>query len=229
MGKSWFSYCMGMSIAAGIPFIDRGVRQGPVLIFDEENALPDLRKYLFDIHLGHNKPDIAKLKENLFIESFSLKGNTRNVLADMQAHAEKVKPILIVIDTATTALRIVEENDNSEAQSIIRQFRGIQAAAGPDTTIIILKHLRQLKGKRGGDRTVRGAKSWEDSADCVIYHHRTRGPNLANGYRATIIEPGKVRAFGLKYPIKIMPRTGRCGGMTLTCDWIRVDVPGRAS
>ena len=203
-GKSVISYTLATAIASGSPFLGRAATQGRVLYFDEENGLPDLRPYLYRAWAGHGSPDPAKLATNLHVENFTLSGRPDAWGAVMYDLARAIRPSLIIIDTATPACHIKDENDNGEAAAAAAKIRLAQAAAGPDCTTLILKHLRV--DPTTGKADMRGAKFWKGTVDAIWYLTRMQGRPLRNGLSRTALDPEKVRAFGLQRGLIITPQ-----------------------
>jgi len=201
VGKSVLSYHLAFCVATGLPFLGMETEQTRVLYFDEENSLPDFTEYARWVWCGLGCPSRATLKENLFIEHFALTNDWR---AKMFKSAQEYKPGLIVVDTATPALRIKDENDNAEAARAINGLREAQRLAGNDTTMYVLKHAK-IDDDEQYRRTVRGAKTWMGQSDAVLFHHADRGRPRNDGLRQSVLEPDKVRAFGLRNRVKIIP------------------------
>ena len=198
VGKSFFWHTAAMAVAAGKPFLGSEVLQGPVVYFDDENSEMELRPYLYKIWHGLGKPDVEALTQNLIVEHFKLSAAGDSWAGYMASVVERVKPVLVVIDTANSSLGVVDENDNAEAGLITRRLRVCMSKGRADATLQILKHAR--------DRDVRGAKMWKGVADMVLYQARMLGKAPKSGYRSTTIEALKVRSWGLRAKLKITPQ-----------------------
>jgi hypothetical protein len=118
--------------------------------------------------------------------------------------AQLLKPALIVVDTVTPCCAIEDENDNAEASKAIRNLRLVKEAAGPDTTMVLLKHARFSHDPQER-QTIRGAKTWLGETDGTLYHKAQPGARRADGLRNSRISPDKVRAFGLRQELVITP------------------------
>lgn len=121
----------------------------------------------------------------------------------MRVTAEAFKPDLIIVDTATPACHILNENDNSEASIAAQQIRQAQDASGHHCAALILKHLRV--DQHTGSVDVRGAKHWKGAVDAIWYHLFRPGRPRGDGWRNTHIRPEKTRAYGLKDELLITP------------------------
>ena len=199
-GKSYLSYYLSYCVALGRPFLGFSTVQTPVLYFDEENSRPDAIQYQHWVWRALGCPEPALLDPVIHPQHLALLAGWKGPMA---ALATKYRPGLIVVDTATPALHIQDENDNAEATQAIQSLRGIQDAAGNETTILILKHEREKK--EGHGRSVRGAKTWLGAVDQVVYHARLRGKPRADGLFDTLLTPEKHRAFALRHRIRIQP------------------------
>lgn len=208
VGKSFLWYYMSLCIAVGIPFLGRPTTESKILYFDEENSPPDLKQYLRWAWKGLGQPSLDLVTSNLFIEHFELARNGTNRFKYMMQRAAEIKPALIVLDTATSACGIEDENDNAEASRVLAKLRLVQRAGSTNdvqTTVGILKHAK-FTHDPSERRSIRGAKTWMGEVDSVIFHTASPGRPRKDGIRATTLEPEKVRAWGLKESLKIFPK-----------------------
>ena len=182
VGKSVLAYTLALAVALDVPFLGRPVVPGPVLYFDEENSLPDLHEYLRWIWHGLGCPALTHAAR-LHLFHFSLLGQPHRY-AYMAQLAHQHEPLLIVIDTATPALDIQDEDKNAEASRAISNLRKVQAAAGPACSMLILKHAL-LTHEKGARRTVRGAKAWEGATDGLFFHVAAAGRPRKDGLRTS--------------------------------------------
>jgi hypothetical protein len=202
IGKSFFSYALANALATGSHFIDGKMPLAKVLYFDDENARADLSAYARWTWRGMGAPPRDLLRANLRVESRTLSGSN-DWRGTILARAEKLRPDLIIIDTATPACHISDENDNAEAAAATQAIRLAQDAAGPQCAVLVLKHLRIDANTGAAD--VRGAKHWKGAVDAIWYHLGSRGRPRRDGWRNTVIRPEKNRAYGLRDTLKIRP------------------------
>lgn len=192
VGKSFLSYTLAFSTAAGLPFLGRRVEQTRVLYVDEENSLPDLQAYLRWVWLGIGQPDIERLS------SSSTSSTSRSVASGKISSLTSAKgfaPRLIIVDTATSALKIQDENDNAEAARVISGLHQARAVSQNDATLLVLgascwkvRHRRTVKTPGSGSGRPMPSSSTTPSQ---------AGPGKT-GLRPTVLEPDKVRAWGLR-------------------------------
>lgn len=217
IGKTTLSYTLAVAKATGQPFLGRPMPPGRVLYFDEENSEPDFEEYLRWVWRGLGRPTPSLLDENLRMDRFRLAATAPRHFNYMLETAIAWKPELIILDTATSACHIIDENDNGEANAAITRLRGVQRAAGPRTTMLILKHAKL--DPSSGQRRIRGAKVWMGSTDATLFHLANPGQPKKDGLRPSRLEPEKVRAFGLRAPLRIVPAWVEAGtekGLSLT-------------
>lgn len=215
-GKSYVSYTIGLAIACGLPTLSGIIPAGEprtVLYCDEENSRQDRNKYLRRSWFGLLKQNgieigseqykilLRRLKTHFKPMHFQLGG--KDWAERLAERIEDVKPHLVVIDTATPAFDIENENDNSEATKATKLIRKLMELVKPTVTFLVLKHAKTVVEK-GGRRSIRGAKSWKGSCDQIIFQVRGRG-RPSNGLSPTRIEPDKGRAYGLSDRIYITP------------------------
>lgn len=206
VGKSVLHLAEGLHVALGREFLGHQTRQNRVLYFDEENSRPDVGAYLQQLWIGMGQPDRIELAKWFRIEHFSLGRRDWPVLAGQLV--EEWQPGVIYIDTATSALAILEENDNAEAQRAVQALRHLIPLSAAHPGIRLLKHAKFQTGGGHGvvtRRTIRGAKAWLGAVDQVLYHIRRPGRPRNDGLRDTLIIPDKHRAFGLSRNIHVIP------------------------
>lgn len=201
-GKSYLMYALMYAVAAQQPFLGHATVPTRVLYFDEENAEPDFLQYNQWAWAAAGCTPTEQLDAQLRIEHFSLLGGWKE---PMQRAIKEHQPGLVIIDTATPALHIQDENDNAEASRAIQALRAIRQGAGHPITFIVLKHERQ-RDDQGHRRTIRGAKVWLGAFDQVLFHVIAPGAKRRkDGTRKTRLEPDKLRAFALDHVIEINP------------------------
>jgi RecA-family ATPase len=203
-GKSYLMYNLAYAVAAGKSFLGHPTTPTRILYFDEENAEPDFLQYNQWAWAAMGCPPLVdQVDPWLQVEHYALLTAWKEPMARL---VKEFKPGLVIIDTATPALHIQDENDNSEASRAIQTLRQIREVAGdPDLTFIILKHERQ-RDEAGHRRTIRGAKVWLGAVDQVLYHVIAPGAKRRkDGTRKTRLEPDKLRAFALDHIITIDP------------------------
>lgn len=199
-GKSYFAYSMGLALAGGVPVLGVSpIRPIRVLYCDQENSRADRLQYQRWAWHGVGAPALTLMAQNFWVAPFVLGcADWEDVLAGL---IEQHLPELIIIDTATSACNINDENHNGEAQRIVNTLRRVIAVS--QATCLVLKHARV--DKTDGEFMTRGAKAWEGSPDGVWYLKRAKGRPYANGWSNLVLTPKKTRAFGLRDTYHIIP------------------------
>lgn len=208
-GKSYISYMLALAMAGGLPMFGGlfpASEPKRVLYFDEENGRQERDKYLRRAYNGllaqGHEVDMLKLHDNFWPAHFELQQSN-----EWQVNAEdlirQMQPHCLIFDTATPAFQIEEENDNSEAQRVIKDIRTLMAITDPVTMALVLRHAKM--SVKGGKRTMRGAKAWHSAVDAVLFQVKAQGRPRKGGLNLTRLEPDKVRAYGLRDPIYITP------------------------
>src|ERR1043166_337926 len=200
-GKSYLMYSLMYAIGAGQPFLGHQTYPTRVLYFDEENSEPDFLQYNQWAWAANGASPMEDL-DALEIQHHALLLDWKAAMTQLvKAH----RPGLVIVDTATPAFHIQDENDNAEANRTINTLRAIRKAAGWPMTFIVLKHERQ-RDEAGHRRTIRGAKVWLGAFDQVMYHVIAPGARRRkDGTRMTRLEPEKLGAFSLGHNIEIDP------------------------
>lgn len=205
VGKTKFSLSEGMHIALGRAFIGHPTHQCRVLYFDEENSRPDLTAYMQQVWIGMGMPDPALVRQWFRLEHFSL--GSADWHERMQRIATQWGPGMLYVDTATSALAINEENDNSEAHRAAQALRHVIRDTATHPAVNILKHAKFQQGDHHGSvsRTIRGAKAWIGAVDQTQYYIKRRGRPRLDGLHESTLVKDKSRAFGLRGNIHIEP------------------------
>jgi putative DNA primase/helicase len=133
LGKSPLLYQAAMCVAAGIPFLDFPVTQGPVIYFDFENGLGQVNMILEKMRQHLNLP---KVPDELHLWNRNDPESDRDILAAIR----DLQPTLAIIDSLSAYCPDAEER-NSKANSLVGRFRPIMASAG--CTILGVHHLRK--------------------------------------------------------------------------------------
>lgn len=203
VGKSYLMYDLCYTIVTNQKFLGYQTCPTKIVYFDEENGEPDFLNYNQRAWRTHGSPDPEIVDQTLRLEHFSL---LRGWVEPMRAALKEFKPGLVIIDTATPAFHLEDENSNSEANRVIGTLRRIREEACPGATIIVLKH-EKMRDETTHRRTIRGAKTWLGAFDQVLFYSPAPGAKKRkNNTRKAILEQEKLRSFGLKHPIGVDPQ-----------------------
>lgn len=203
VGKTVFMFTLALAVATGTPFLGWSPLPRRVVYFNQENSDADMRQYARLAWNGLGCPSLGLADINLYLANFELGGTKwhEKLAQTVDAH----HPHLIIIDTATPACNIKDENNNGEATQVTQHFREVQSNGLEKPAFVVMKHAK-VRMEKDEQRTIRGAKSWIGEVDSMIFHVRTVGGKAsAGGLRPTRLEPEKSRPFSLKEPIDIRP------------------------
>ena len=184
VGKSWFAMDMAAAIADGRQtFLGWEVKKdGPVLYVDGEMALVDLRDRLDAISPVRRDNFLILASEDLYrsgrplaIDELSEQEAIDNALNHLSAIGKR--PGLIILDNLSTLRRGMNENDNSETQSLIDWAVHLRHQG---YAVFFVHHA----GKSG---TQRGASILEVPMDYVI---KLEDPRKKNGKKESVVFSG---------------------------------------
>lgn len=196
VGKSFLALTWAQQIATGSTIL--GVTYPPqrVLYINEENSWWDMRQYVRWARFSMNGISESTLIDNLRLEQLTLQQSPAKWHQTLIGIAAEHNPRLIVIDTATPACAIEDEDSNGEAASAIRHLRRAMAVSAAGCGMLVLKHAKVIA--KGEDRAIRGARVWKGACDGIIFHTKTAGRPRIDGLHCTYLWPDKARAFGLR-------------------------------
>lgn len=203
-GKSSVCVHLAHAVAMGRPFLELFdvPERARVMYFDEENSHPDLQEYHRRVWVANGCPDPAALNQWLRVHSLTLTLTEQKWEEEFVERIGEFQPSLVIVDTASPAFHIEEENSNSEASRAIQAIRRAGGKIrGAGCTFVILKHEKDRTSHKQ-PQTVRGAKAWLGAADQVLFHNRAVGRPWGK-YHATKLWAWKTRAWGLKGVVRI--------------------------
>jgi hypothetical protein len=147
-GKTIIGIQMAVAIAAGKPFLGQSVKQGPVLIVDEETQLSSLEKHLdrFSQGLGVNT------YRNLPITVLSMTGfrfDRKTELAKLLEITSRLQPRFTRLDSLIamfpSGLQRMSEND-SHIGVVIRDDLNQLLKASPGGSLLLAAHSKKPVG-----------------------------------------------------------------------------------
>ena len=203
VGKSYLAMTLAQRLAVGSHILESPCAPQRVLYMNEENSYWDIREYVRWARFSMNGIDDRQLEENLRLEQMTLQQSMTKWHRELKGICTEHQPKLVIIDTATPACAIQDEDDNGEAAVAIKHLRQAMAASAPGCGMLILKHSKVVA--KGEDRAIRGAKSWKGATDGLMFHTRCGGRPRVDGLHSSYLWPDKTRAFGLRERILIRP------------------------
>jgi hypothetical protein len=133
LGKSPLAYQLGLSVAAGIPFLGMKTEEGPVIYADYENGLEDSRDMLDNLvkFLG-----LPAAPENFLLWS---PASDRTGLLDLESICCDIEPALCVVDSLRAHDPSLEKTDYAgERMNSLRSLAHKSGAA-----ILAIHHVRK--------------------------------------------------------------------------------------
>jgi hypothetical protein len=142
LGKTPLLYQLGMSVAAGVPFLGMPTQQGPVLYLDFENGLDQVNEmnHRLASHLG-----LASPPEEFFVWNFN---DTAEIFSEQEDSVlkmiEEFRPSLAIIDPLSAPFPRIDEK-NSDVNATYRKLRQVMRSVG--CSIMPVHHLKKPSGK----------------------------------------------------------------------------------
>lgn len=152
--KTYTELVKAMCVASGLPFLGHAVKQGPVLIIDEESGHTRMVRRLRHVMLGMEgvQPDAPIYFVTLGNFNLGMKNDAdREELIDL---IEEYRPVLCIID----ALSDVMDGDENSKEYVhpIFQFLRRDIAEAFGTAVDVIHHANKNGGYRGSS-AMRGA------------------------------------------------------------------------
>lgn len=158
--KTFIALDMALSITAGVRWCDQEVVQGAVVYAVGENASALGLKHVAAWRLLHQSTDqlpfflVAAVPKAMFSEE------TEELIAQIkQAH---IKPSLVVIDTATRAMRGLDENSAKDMGVFSQACDNIRDALG--CAVLVVRHTGKDRDKGG-----RGSNVFDGDVDATLH------------------------------------------------------------
>jgi len=142
---------LSVCVAAGERFLGKNVRQGPVLIVDEETPEPDLKNHLQRFAQGFGCASWKDLP--ITVKSMQrFKFDRKTELARLLKWVNDNKPVFIRIDSALACLpggRQGMGENNAETGIAIRDDLNIILQEMPECSILLSAHSKKFAGELG--------------------------------------------------------------------------------
>lgn len=137
-GKTILAYALGLHVAAGREFLGRAVRQGPVLILEEDSAPSVIKEY------GQLLEDIYELEHQAPLYFNKVRGMRLRTRSDYELIKQAIegapeKPVLVILDTCE---RLVPSKDFDSAEL---EWLGLLLAelVTQDIACVVIDHTRK--------------------------------------------------------------------------------------
>ncbi len=158
VGKSTLARQLALSVARGEPFLGRDTAKGPVLYVSLEEKRSEVQKH-FQL-LGADKT------EDLGVYVGPV---PQGAHAWLTAEIEKVRPVLVIIDTLIRFINVSQINDYAEVTKALDPL--LNLARKHNAHLMCLHHARKMGGE-GADVTL-GSSGIFGTVDTAIILNRT--------------------------------------------------------
>jgi hypothetical protein len=174
-GKSTLVRNTALTIAAGgaFPPVVEKSKPHKVLLFNFEGAGARFQRDLEVMTRDLPSQELEPIRVNFYpVHAPEINGEALRLpehMTRLYAEARRIKPDVIIIDTASAAFDINNENDNSEAQRVMKSL--IRLARRLKCLVVLVHHIGKAKAEEG--RAVeaahrgRGASAWSDFATSI--------------------------------------------------------------
>lgn len=176
-GKSTLIRNLSLALATGglfYPLVERGTPRR-VLLLNLEGSGGRFQADLRVMTRDFSEVEIELTTQNFFPTHAPVIGDEPLSLSRhmklMEAHARRVKSDVIIIDTASAAFSLRNENDNSEvANSVMKPL--VKLARRLNCLVILIHHIGKAKLEEGSTREQahrgRGASAWGDFSTSIF-------------------------------------------------------------
>lgn len=166
VGKSWLGLLLGVSVSSGSKFLGEfGVKQGKVLIIDEENALTLTYQRLQKLSKGL-KLEAADLPLS-FLNNEAIRLDSDDSYNALKSILQKEKPSLIIVDSLVR-VHGADENSAKEMERVFRRAKELTTLY--NSTIIFLHHTRKLSQNYNyASQMLRGSSDIRNFVDSYVY------------------------------------------------------------
>lgn len=180
-GKSLIASTMAIAILKGEPWLGHEVRQGRVLVLDNENAARLVDKRLRMLGLTDEAAKGLRYYSRLGVQLGS-----GTWLEQTLAEVDEFKPSLVILDTASSTTTATANDGDSVARLYATVLRPL---AGFDSAVLLQHHERkpQQGAPRDARNAVLGSVHWRTQADTMLSIER----------KSEVIRRGNIRKFAV--------------------------------
>jgi KaiC/GvpD/RAD55 family RecA-like ATPase len=160
VGKSFFTLDLALSIACGVPYHGREVKQGPVVYLAGEGHRGIVKRSLaWGIDRGQN---VTKSKFYLARRPFDLMSveSTTSVIEAIETILEGNAPSVVVVDTLARNFGDGDENATKDMNQVIRMLDDVRIRF-PGVCIILVHHSGHSGERARGSSVLRAAMDFE--------------------------------------------------------------------
>ena len=149
--KTWAVLHLAVSVAMGADWLGRQVKQGPVLILDEESGEHRMRRRLGQVMRGLHAPADLPLA---YVSLAGFKPADPTDLAEIDSIMAQVRPALVVIDALADVLA-GNENSVEDTMPLMQALRRL--ADDRHCLVLVIHHSNRANGAYRGSSAILGA------------------------------------------------------------------------
>ena len=164
VGKSTFTRSLAVSVARGENFLGRRTKQGPVCYGGFEEDPSFVKAHLQTMGVTKSDP----------IYPF-LQPPPKNVLGQLEASIERIKPTLVILDPLVHLVSIADENKYFEMHNALAPFSAL--ARRHRTCVLLCHHNRKSEGADPFDELL-GSTAARGNVDTTLHMRREGGQRV---------------------------------------------------
>lgn len=149
--KTWSALHLAVSVAMGAGWLGRPVKQGPVLILDEESGDHRMRRRLGQVMRGLHAPADIPLA---YVPLAGFKPADPGDLAEIDGIMASVQPVLVVVDALADVL-VGNENSVEDTMPLMQALRRL--AEDHHCLLLVIHHSNRASGSYRGSSAILGA------------------------------------------------------------------------
>lgn len=161
-GKTTLARGLGVAIATGQSFLGWPTNKGPVFYIAAEENREQFKKSLSSLN--------SEGLTDLYIHTGPV---PPDVIAEIDAYAEKIKPSLIIVDTLIRVLSVKDTNDYAEVSKAMTPLQEI--AVKNKCHVLLIHHAGKIDRDHGD--SVLGSTALSASVDTLIFLDRKENKN----------------------------------------------------
>jgi hypothetical protein len=157
-GKSTIARCLALCVARGEPFLGWETLKGPVLYLAFEEKRAEAR--------AHFEAMGATSDDQVFV---FVAQSPKDAMSQLRAVVERVRPVLIIVDTLLKLVRVRDSNDYAEVMRALEPLMALARETGAH--VLAVHHLG--KGDRSGGDAILGSTAIFAAGDTALILRRS--------------------------------------------------------
>lgn len=176
IGKTWLALEMLMSVSTGLPCLGQyAVRQGPVLLVEEESSVENLSRRIHALAKDRNY-DLSNF-HHITRQSLKIIKHEKELIAFIKARG-----IVLVVFDSLRRFHGFDENSSEKMQPVLDAFGRIGSETGASVVLIhhLAKQSGQSKDMRSAFERMRGTSDFWAWRDCIIAVEGEEGSDITS-------------------------------------------------